>query len=198
MTSGVKTLRPERRRLLAAAVLALAAPSAWAAFDLAALMALLAQRKSGEARFTEERFVSTLDSPLRSSGTLSFTAPDRFARTTTEPRAEAMEVQGNQLVLRRGGRTRQLTLDAVPELAALVDALRGTLSGDASALQKHFRTEVSGGAAKWVLLLTPLDARLAAQVQQLEIVGQGPDLRSIALRLAGGDRSLMLIDPPAK
>ncbi len=200
----MKTLLPERWRmalpalpaLLACLALLAAAPAR--AIDLPAVMALLAQRKSGEVRFTEERVVSSLDSPLRASGTLSFTAPDRFARHTLEPRAESMEVQGNSLVLRRGGRTRQLALDAVPELAALVDALRGTLNGDAAALQKHFAIAVSGNDAKWLLRLTPADSRLAAQVRQIEIVGQGSALRSVALQLAGGDHSLMLIDPPAK
>ena len=105
-------------------------------------------------------------------------------------------MQGNALLLKRGGRTRQMALDAVPELSALVDALRGTLNGDAAALQKHFRVEVSGSDDKWVLHLTPLDSRLAAQVHAMEIVGQRSDLRSIALDLAGGDSSLMLIDPP--
>ena len=114
------------------------------AIDLPSVMSLLAQRKSGEARFTEERTVSSLDSPLRSSGTLTFQAPDRFARFTLEPRAESMEVQGNNIVLKRGSRTRQLTLDSVPELGALVEAIRGTLNGDGNALQKQFKIGVSG------------------------------------------------------
>lgn len=168
-----------------------------AAIDLPAVMSLLAQRKSGEARFTEERTVSTLDSPLRSSGTLTFQAPDRFARFTLEPRSESMEVQGNSVVLKRGSRTRQLALDAVPEMGALVDAMRGTLNGDGAALQKHFRIGVSGERTKWVLLMQPLDARLATQVQSIEITGQEADIRSIDLRLAGGDRSLMLVEPLA-
>ena len=176
-------------------LLALATTPTWAAFDLPALMALLAQRKSGEARFTEERTVSSLDTTLRASGRLTFNAPDRFARYTEEPRAESMEVQGNTVVLKRGSRTRQMALDAIPELSALADAMRGTLSGDAQALQKHFKVEVSGGPAKWVLSLTPSDTRLARNVQQLEIVGTGADVRSIDLRLAGGDRSLMLVEP---
>jgi hypothetical protein len=185
---------PDRRAFVAALAL-LAARPALAAFDLPALMALLARRKSGEARFTEERIVSTFDSPLRASGTLSFAAPDRFTRTTLEPRPERLEVQGNTIVLVRGGRTRQLTLDAVPELAVLVDAMRGTLAGDAALLQKHFRPDVSGTPARWVLALTPLDARLATHVRSIEIVGQDADVRSVALALGGGDRSLMLIEP---
>jgi hypothetical protein len=167
------------------------------AFDLAALMALLAQRRSAEARFTEERTVSSLDSPLYAKGSLSFAAPDRFTRVTTEPRAESMEVQGNTAILKRGGRTRTLALDTIPELAALVDAVRGTLSGDAATLQKHFKVDVGGDATRWSLALVPVDAGLAQQVARIEIVGQRTDVRSIDLRLAGGDRSLMQVEPVA-
>ena len=167
-----------------------------ATFDLTALAAVLAQRKSGEARFTEERHVSGFDSPLRASGTLSFTAPDRFARHTLEPRAESMTVEGNTVTLKRGGRTRQMALDAVPELTALVEAVRGTLSGNAATLRKHFDAQVGGSAALWTLLLVPKDARLATQVREIKITGQGSALRSVELWLAGGDRSLMSIELP--
>lgn len=186
------------RRAFAALLLALALPAAQA-FDLGSLMADLALRKSGEARFTEERTVSSLDSPLRSSGTLSFTAPDRFTRQTLEPRPETMEVAGNEVVLRRGGRTRTLQLDTVPELAALVDAVRGTLAGDAAVLQRHFKVELSGASPKWVIKLTPVETRLRQQVASIEVIGSASDVRAVDLRLAGGDRSLMLIEPlPAR
>ena len=177
--------------------LLLAAP-ARAAFDLTALTALLSQRKSAEAHFTEERYVSGIDGPLRASGTLSFSAPDRFARQTLEPQAESMVVDGNQLVLKRGGRTRQMALDAIPEVTALVEAVRGTFTGNAGTLQQHFDTQVDGNAAQWTLTLKPKAGGLASQVRELQIVGQGPNLRSVALWLAGGDHSLMLIDPPGK
>lgn len=173
-----------------------ALPGWAAAFDLAALSQLLAQRKSAEAHFTEERVVSGFDSPLRASGTLSFTAPDRFARYTVEPRAESMVVEGNTLVLKRGGRTRTMAVDAVPELGALIEAVRGTFGGNAATLQKHFETRVEGSAAQWTLTLKPRDSRLAAQVRELQIVGQGSDPRSVELWLAGGDRSLMSIALP--
>lgn len=191
-----------RRRALAGllalpGLLATAMPVAAANFDLAALMALLAQRKSGEARFTEERTVSGFDSPLRASGRLSFTAPDRFARHTLEPRPESMEVAGNQVLLKRGGRSRQLALDAIPEMAALVEAVRGTLSGNANLLNRHFRTQVSGHAGLWTLNLVPLDGQLAAVVRQITIAGAGPDLRSVDIQMGQGDRSLMLIEPLA-
>ena len=173
--------------------LGLATP-AWA-LDLAVVAAQLALRKGGEARFTEERFVSGFDSPLRASGTLSFTAPDRFARFTTEPRAESMVVDGNSLVLKRGSRSRQMALDAVPEVAALIEAVRGTLTGNAVALDKHFKVKVEGSATQWTLTLVPRDERLATQVREIKIAGLTSEVRSVELWLAGGDRSLMLIEP---
>ncbi len=165
------------------------------AFDLTALTGLIAQRKSAEARFTEERFVSGFEGPLRASGTLSFSAPDRFARQTLEPQVESMSVEGNSVTFKRGKRSRQMALDAVPELTALVEAMRGTLNGNAATLQKHFNTQVEGNAGLWILTLTPRESRLSAQVRELKIAGVGGDLRSVELSLAGGDRSLMSITP---
>ena len=79
-----------------------------AGFDLAALSAQLARNKSGQARFTEERFVTGIDGPLRASGVLSFVAPDRFTRQKLEPLAEMMTVEGNTITLKRSGRSRQM------------------------------------------------------------------------------------------
>ena len=125
-------LSPSRRALLLlSAAWPLAAPAQpGQPLTLPALMQRMAARKAGEARFTEERTVSGIDGPLLSSGTLSFAAPDRFARHTLQPTRESMEVQGRTLVLRRGGRTRQLEIDAVPELGALLEAMRATLTGE--------------------------------------------------------------------
>ena len=178
----------------AAALLLAAGAPAWA-LNLAEVTALLAKNKSGEARFTEERYVSNIDGPLRAAGTLSFEAPDRFSRHTTEPRAESMEVQGNTLLLKRSGRTRQMTVDAIPEVSALIEAVRGTLTGNAALLDKFFKTQVEGNPERWTLTLVPRDARLATQVRELKITGLQSDMRSVELWLAGGDRSVMAIDP---
>jgi outer membrane lipoprotein-sorting protein len=186
---------PQRRQALALLLALGTAPLHAQTFDLKTLMQRMAQRKGGEARFTEERTVKGIDGPLMSSGTLSFTAPDRFARHTLQPTKESMEVQGRTLLLKRGNRTRQMEMDMVPEVGALLDAMRATLTGDAALLQKHFAAELTGNDAKWVLRLKPRDERLARQVQQIELVGQAADLRSIELQLSGGDRSLMLLEP---
>jgi outer membrane lipoprotein-sorting protein len=188
----------ELRAALAALLLAAVASPAFAAFELGELMALLARQRSGEARFVEQRHVQGLDQPLSARGTLSFSAPDRFTRHTLEPRAETMSVQGNTVSLARNGRTRSFALDSAPEMAAIVEALRGTLTGDAAALQRHFRPALSGSAEQWTLELAPLDARLAGQVRGLRIVGRRAELSSVEVQLADGDRSTMTIEPVAR
>ena len=174
--------------------LALSASSAWA-FELPDLMGLLAKQKSGEARFTEQRFVRGLEGPLNASGTLSFTAPDKLSRRTLTPRPESMVVDGNNVVLSRGERTRTIALDSVPELQGLVEAMRGTLSGDTAALTRYFKSAVGGSAEGWTLDLQPIDNRLAAQVRSVRMSGRGSEVLGLDMEFVGGDRSVMTIVP---
>lgn len=164
--------------------------------DLPTLAALLAQRTQAQASFSEERVISGLDQTLLSSGTLLFVAPHRLERHTLQPRAESMLVDGQQLTLIRGGRSRQMSLDAVPEMIPLIEALRATLSGHLARLQDHFNVKLEGSSKHWKLVLVPRDSRLRRQVLQVDISGQGSELRSIEMRLAGGDSSTMTLGPP--
>ncbi|HSW27081.1 MAG TPA: LolA-related protein [Burkholderiaceae bacterium] len=191
-------MRADRRRVCIVLAAGAAASPARAAFSFDELMGTLAQRRSGEARFVEQRFVSVLDQTLMYTGTLSFTAPDRLARHTLTPRPESFVVEGNQLTLQRGERVRRLALDNVPELAAMVEAMRGTLSGDGTALKRHFKPTVQGTAARWTLTLVPIEFRLLGVVRQLRIDGQRSDVRVVELQLADGDRSVMSIEPVAE
>lgn len=188
---------PDRRQAGIAILASMAAAPAMAAFGFDELMATLSLHKTGEARFAEERFVSGLDRTLNYTGTLRFSAPDRLERQTLTPRRESFIVEGDQITLQRGERVRRLTLDSVPELAAMVAALRGTLSGDGSALRRHFKPTVDGAAARWTLTLVPLDFRLLGVVRLLRIDGMQADVRVVELQLADGDRSVTTIDPVA-
>lgn len=190
----MKTLADPARHVALAIALALAALPAWA-LDLQGLMGLIGQRQSGEANFTEQRYVRGLDAPLESSGVLSFVAPDRLMRRTLKPRAEAMAVEGNTVTLSRNGRSRSFALDATPEMVALIEAIRGTLTGNAATLTKYFRTQVDGSAERWTLALTPIEPQLASSVRAVTIGGQQGEVRSVELQLAGGDRSVMQIEP---
>ena len=197
--------RPERRRFLATVValglatrLALAPPDAQAqAFDLGALMALLGKAKSGEATFVETRRIEMLDRTLRSSGRLSFKAPDSFVRETLKPRHEMLAVEGNTLTMTLGDRSRTMQLDASPEAAVIVEAIRGTLTGNRATLERLFETTVSRDASGWMLKLVPRDLRLRGQVSAVEVSGREGVAHEVLVQLADGDRSVMTIEPVA-
>ncbi len=89
MISGLKTRLESTRRVVLTAMLLAGVSAAWG-FEMPDLDGLLAKQKSGEARFTEQRFVRGMDGPLESSGTLSFSAPDKLTRRTLTPRPESM------------------------------------------------------------------------------------------------------------
>ena len=198
MISGKKIQRLERWRALAfIGLLALAAPWPAAALELDAVMQLLARRTSGEANFTEVRHVSGLDAPLRSTGTLSYKAPDHLARRTLSPRPESFVVEGKQITLERGGRVRRLHVDSVPELSALVSAMSGALNGNSRLLTQHFQASTSGTAAQWVVTLVPDDERIARIVRELRLGGRQGELLQVDMLLTDGDRSVMTIEPQA-
>jgi outer membrane lipoprotein-sorting protein len=177
----------------AAALASFAAPAA--AFDLAALTALLGRIASGEATFVETRRFELLDRTLQSSGRLSFKTPDVFVRETLKPRHEKLAVEGNTLTMSLGDRTRTMQLDASPEAAVIVEAIRGTLTGNRATLERLFETTVSGDAARWSLELVPRDLRLRGQVASVRVSGHGAVVREVQVLLADGDRSVMTIEP---
>ncbi|MEO8309639.1 MAG: outer membrane lipoprotein carrier protein LolA [Caldimonas sp.] len=197
---------PERRRFVAAQVAALAFAFAVAAalaprsvhaeaFDLGALTALLARVKSGEASFVETRRIEMLDRTLESSGRLSFKAPDSFVRETLKPRREKLAVEGNVLTMSLGERSRTMQLDASPEAAVIVEAIRGTLTGNRATLERLFETTVSGDAGAWSLKLVPRDLRLRGQVSSVRVSGRETLANEVQVQLADGDRSVMTIEP---
>jgi Outer membrane lipoprotein carrier protein LolA-like len=187
-----------RRRLLAGAMLLFAGVApAEPVFDLGALTTLLGRVRSGEATFTETRRVEMLDRTLMSSGRLSFRAPDRFVRETLRPRHEKLAVEGNTLTLTLGERSRTMQLDASPEAAVIVEAVRGTLTGNQAALERLFEAAVSGNAEGWTLELVPRDPRLRGQVASLRLSGHQAAVREVQVLLADGDRSVMTIEPIA-
>ncbi len=196
-------VRTDRRAIVLAAMaagsIAVLARTARAAdsFDLEALTTLLSRVKSGEATFTETRRVELLDRTLASSGRLSFRAPDVFVRETLRPRREKLAVDGNTLTMSLGDRSRTMQLDASPEAAVIIEAVRGTLTGNRESLERLFETTVSGGADAWTLELVPRDARLRGQVAQVRVSGRASVVREVQVLLADGDRSVMTIAPMA-
>jgi outer membrane lipoprotein-sorting protein len=184
-------------RVAVSFLLALGLTTPCQALEVRDLMGWLATTQEGRATFVEERFVGGFDNALITSGELYFKAPNIFERRTLKPSTESMLVNGNAMVLQRGSQKRSMNLDAVPEAAAIVGAVRGTLTGDASALDKHFRLGLTGKPEQWLLDLLPRDEQLAANVRTIQMRGTRGVVTSVEVWFASGDRSAMKITPLA-
>jgi hypothetical protein len=184
------------RRQLCAAGLGLLLGTGGHAADwaLADLMQSLALKKSGKASFVEKKYISVLDQPLESSGELSFEAPDRLEKRTLKPHPEVLLLEGDSLtVTLHDKRPLYLRLQKHPEVAALVDSIRATLSGDLAALEKNYSIQFTGVPNKWQLTLTPLQKAVAKVVSQIRIGGADAHIKTISFEQMDGDRSEMTI-----
>lgn len=182
-------------KLLAAFVGIFLCASSYAAdWTLSDLMRLLAQQKSGKASFIEKKYIAILDKPLESSGELSFDAPDRLEKRTIKPRPEAMLLDGDQLTVTMfEKRPVNLRLQDHPEVSALVESIRATLSGNQAALEKNYFIDFTGAQGKWQLTLTPVQKAVAKVVRLVHIDGAQASIKTITFDQADGDRIEMTI-----
>ena len=162
---------------------------------LAQLMQALAQVKAGEGTFVERRTVQMLERTLESSGRIAFEAPDTFVRETIKPRRESVRVVGNNVTMSQGNRSRTVSLDASPEASLIFEAIRGTLTGNREALEKHFKASVTGSTERWSLELVPRDVLLRELVVSIRMSGLRALVREVLVVMADGDRSVMTIEP---
>lgn len=203
------TLTPALRRAVrtlataiaaSTAAIALAAAPARAAdaapaWTLDRLMSTLAQHKSGRATFTETKYLSIATQPVESSGELVFVAPDHLEKHTLSPKPEHLVVDGDMLTVERNNRKYTLALARYPELGAFIDSIRATLAGNRFALEQVYQVALAGRGDDWTLTLTPLDSRMLKVVSTITLDGTRDLLRSVAIRQADGDRSVMRLQP---
>lgn len=175
------------------------ASAAHGSLTLDVLMHAFAQRKSGEARFTELKYLSNLKGPVESSGTMSFRAPDHFEQQTLKPRPQSLVVDGDSVTMSRDGRQRVVSLTQYPEIGTLVDSIRGTLTGDRVSLERSYKLGLEGNAQGWRLTLTPANASLAKTIDHIVVSGEldtagHAQIHTIETFQGDGDRSVMTIE----
>lgn len=180
-------------KLFLAAVLLSPACALAGDWDIDQLMQSLAKNKSGRATFVEKKHIALLDTPVQSSGELSYVAPGRIEKHTIKPRAESMVIDGDVMYIERGRQKLTVQLPDYPELAGFIDSLRGTLAGDRKMLERMFRLKLEGSEAKWTLMLWPTMAKMANNIHLIRITGSHDDVRNIDLIQTDGDRTVTAI-----
>ncbi|HUB46173.1 MAG TPA: LolA-related protein [Acetobacteraceae bacterium] len=194
------SLRHPRRSLLRGAMLGIlwtplrAAGASLPPID--ALMQALAGVPARRADFIEIKTIAALSEPITATGALIYRRPDYLAKITAAPHAEQLVVDGDQLTLTEGTEAPHvIALDSHPRLRALVDAVRGTLSGNLASLRRQYTVTMTGSLTAWRLDLTPIEAGVASLIRLIAIEGTGTTLRTVRTVQANGDESRMTINP---
>jgi len=144
--------------------------------------------------FVELRQSAMLKQPLRLQGEYRSEPGGRLVREVTAPYAETTTLADGQAVIVRGNRApRTISLQQVPELAAVQAGFGALLSGDRALLERTYTVDASGARERWTLRLVPRDPRLAAALQRIDLHGRGAELRCVESVPAKGEaqRTLM-------
>lgn len=166
--------------------------SSW---SLAELMHGMAQVKKSRARFVERKHLSMLKTPLTSSGTLEYIAPDRLEKHTLLPKSEKLTLNHDKLVVQSGdaSASRTLSLQEYPSIWAFVESIRSTLAGDIETLNRFYNASLKGSQRQWQLILRPVDSQSKSMVDEILIKGGFDQIDTIEIRESGGDFSVMSI-----
>ncbi|MGV3740831.1 MAG: LolA family protein [Burkholderiaceae bacterium] len=182
------------RLTVAACLIALCLPATAANWTLDQLMASLAQNKTAKAKFHEMKYFRALETSVESTGELQYIAPDKLIKQTIKPQPELMQLDGDTLTLERGKRKFTMQVQDAPELAALIESMRGTLAGDRTALERTFTVALTGGRERWTLALTPINTKALQVIRNIEVSGSKGDIQVIEVLQANGDRSVTAVE----
>jgi len=168
-------------------------------FEIDALLEHLARPAPSSTPFLEAHFSALLIRPLVVGGTLEYLGPGSLARTVTEPYHERAEVRGDTVTLERDGEpAQQFSLDRVPALRSLLASFTALLGGNVAALERQFRLDLHGDAARWTLGLTPRDPQIHQRIRAITVSGSGFDLRCLTTFQANGDVTVTLVSAAAR
>jgi hypothetical protein len=158
-------------------------------------MAHLAQAPGRRASFVEEKHLAALTTLLRSEGRLAYRRPDHLEKITTTPTQESLVVDGSRLIITTGSDTpRVVELDGQPEIRALIDTIRGALSGNLALLRQLYDITGTGTASDWHIALHPRSPAIAQLVKDVQLTG-GAEVRSIQTTAPNGDTDTLTITP---
>jgi hypothetical protein len=157
------------------------------------VMGKLASVKIAKAEFTETRYLKLLIAPVQSTGILTYTAPDKFEKLTLKPVEEKMTIAKHLVTLEEPskGRKNTITPNSFPALSALIEALRGALSGNANLLAETFKLKIEGNPSQWKLTLIPKESVQYGYIHKITVSGKQDSIDLMEVLQADGDKSIL-------
>jgi hypothetical protein len=171
----------------------LAAQEVW---TLPQVMEALAAVTEVEATFFERKEMTVLETPLESSGTLRYRAPDDMEKEVLYPEPTRYVISRDRIIIDQpSGERKTFPLDQYPVLRVLSESMRATLAGDQATLERFYRLAFSAEPGGWTLRLEPIDPEIERRVIAIIIGGSGSQVHRVETLESGGDRTVMTISP---
>lgn len=115
------------------------------------------------------------------------------------PYEERSEIRGDTATVERPGEApRRFSLDAAPQMQALVASFAGLLSGNYAALQRTFTVDLHGDASHWLLGLVPRSPQVRESIRSITVNGSGSQPLCLTTYQANGDTTILLLGPAAR
>ena len=161
------------------------------------LFELLASEPQRKARFVETRYLSILEQPLVSTGTLTVDPSGQLIKRTLRPVREDFVLAGDILSVERPESNTRYRLEVTDShaLRAFVEAFRSTLAGDLRTLERFYHVVLQVRSHGWQLRLIPSIQEMRERVEIIIIEGAGARIERIETQEAGGDRIVMDVTP---
>lgn len=158
--------------------------------ELPQLLALFAQQKQSTVDFNEEKHTFFLEQPIKSSGYLQFSAPDKLYKFIVTPEKISQKVNGNELKINNNNQTQIINMTDYPEFSIILRSIINVLSGNHSALKKDFKINYKNNNSGWTLSLLPHDSYVLSYVESIKMFGNKNKLSKIIVTEPNNDRSI--------
>ncbi len=163
--------------------------------ELPELMDSLTHKIEKSARFKEEKFLSILEQPLTSEGTLRFRAPDYLEKIITRPQKERLVVESGIIrIFDQHDKPRTLSLDDYPPLKELLNGIRFTLLGNLDALTEYYELDLQDNCHQWSLTLVPKSTSAMNIIDRIIFLGEKDKIEKITWVESNGDFTVMTIE----
>lgn len=189
MTSGMmNNIKKYKQSSLLIFIFCFSVPSY--AIELSDLLKLFVQQKESTVDFDEIKEAFYLEKPIKSSGRLEFSYPNKLSKYILEPEKLSQKINGNELTIQNGDKTHTINLDERPEFSVILRSLISLLSGNHDALKKDFKIKFNSSSDSWNLLLSPRDSYILSYVQSIKLIGNKTKLSKIIITEPNNDRSV--------
>lgn len=158
--------------------------------NLTDLLHMFSQSKQSEVDFDEEKYAFYLDVPIKSSGHLKFSAPNKLDKFILKPEKVSQKIVGETLTINDGKKTHIIDLNDHPEFSVILRSIISVLSGNLQALKKDFKVTFESETSGWVLTLKPHDSFTSSFVDSIQMYGKKNIFNKMIVKEPNNDYSV--------